>query len=194
MLRSFAQMHFEMVGFHVTLQRTKSIADWRPRLSGRDLWLTSCDTMMTGLWPYGRWKQIQLCWYLLAVRRRPAYSPGSPIISWQTLWPIGNSWMKSEDHSTLTKIFFQRVGQLTYLNAALEESLRVYPPVPAIIPRVVPKEGALIVPENICFFFQVWSLCILISTGFCVWGPLFYLPFRVSFYQSQLVYPREMAG
>lgn len=63
--------------------------------------------------------------------------------------------MKSEDHSTLTKIFFQRVGQLTYLNAALEESLRVYPPVPAIIPRVVPKEGALIVPENICFFFQV---------------------------------------
>ncbi|KAJ5384673.1 hypothetical protein N7517_002584 [Penicillium concentricum] len=50
-------------------------------------------------------------------------------------------------------IDFQRVGHLTYLNAALEESLRVYPPVPAIIPRVVPKEGALIdgqfVPENV---------------------------------------------
>ncbi|CAI7619761.1 unnamed protein product [Penicillium viridicatum] len=47
---------------------------------------------------------------------------------------------------------FQKVGQLTYLNAALEESLRVYPPIPAIIPRVVHKEGALIdgkfVPEN----------------------------------------------
>ncbi|KAJ5185209.1 Cytochrome monooxygenase lcsI [Penicillium cf. griseofulvum] len=50
-------------------------------------------------------------------------------------------------------IDFQRVGQLTYLNAALEESLRIYPPVPAVIPRVVPKEGALIdgqfVPENV---------------------------------------------
>ncbi|KXG47021.1 Cytochrome P450 [Penicillium griseofulvum] len=56
-------------------------------------------------------------------------------------------------------IDFQRVGHLTYLNAALEESLRVYPPVPAVIPRVVPKEGALIdgqfIPENVCPYFQV---------------------------------------
>ncbi|KAJ5960262.1 Cytochrome monooxygenase lcsI [Penicillium vulpinum] len=50
-------------------------------------------------------------------------------------------------------INFQRVSQLTYLNAALEESLRVYPSVPSIIPRVVPKDGAMIdgrfVPENV---------------------------------------------
>lgn len=54
---------------------------------------------------------------------------------------------------------FQKVGQLTYQNAALEESLRVYLPVPAIIPRVVPKEGALVngqlVPEKVCLYFQV---------------------------------------
>lgn len=55
---------------------------------------------------------------------------------------------------TYDEIDFQRVSQLPYLNAALEESLRVYPPVPAIIPRVVPEGGALIdgqfVPEGVC--------------------------------------------
>lgn len=55
------------------------------------------------------------------------------------------------------EIDFQRVSQLPYLNAALEESLRVYPPVPAIIPRVVPEGGALIngqfVPEGVCTSF-----------------------------------------
>ncbi|KAJ5774355.1 Cytochrome monooxygenase lcsI [Penicillium paradoxum] len=51
------------------------------------------------------------------------------------------------------EIDFQRVVQLTYLNAALEESLRVYPPIPAVLPRIVPKGGALIdgqfVAENV---------------------------------------------
>ncbi|CAL5865821.1 uncharacterized protein PFLUO_LOCUS27 [Penicillium psychrofluorescens] len=54
---------------------------------------------------------------------------------------------------SIHEINFQSVSQLTYLVAALEESLRVYPPVPSIIPRVVPKGGALIdgefVPEGI---------------------------------------------
>ncbi|KAJ5276481.1 Cytochrome monooxygenase lcsI [Penicillium chrysogenum] len=58
-----------------------------------------------------------------------------------------------ESFNSYEEIDFQRVGQLTYLNAALEESLRVYPPVPAVTPRIVPKEGALIdgqfVPENV---------------------------------------------
>jgi cytochrome P450 len=55
-------------------------------------------------------------------------------------------------------IDFQTVSQLTYLNATLEESLRVYPPVPAVIPRVVPEGGALIdgefVPENVNSLFH----------------------------------------
>ncbi|CAI7598546.1 unnamed protein product [Penicillium glandicola] len=58
-----------------------------------------------------------------------------------------------ESFKSYEDIDFQRVGQLTYLNAALEESLRLYPPVPGIIPRVVPKGGALIdgkfIPENV---------------------------------------------
>lgn len=45
------------------------------------------------------------------------------------------------------------VSQLTYLNAAFEEALRVYPPAPGIIPRVVPKGGAAIdgefIPEGV---------------------------------------------
>jgi cytochrome P450 len=46
-----------------------------------------------------------------------------------------------------------RVSRLTYLNAALEEALRVYPPAPGITPRVVPKGGAAIdgefIPEGV---------------------------------------------
>jgi len=37
-----------------------------------------------------------------------------------------------------------RVNRLPYLFAVLEESLRVYPPVPVSLPRVVPPEGASI--------------------------------------------------
>ncbi|OQD71444.1 hypothetical protein PENPOL_c001G09095 [Penicillium polonicum] len=76
---------------------------------------------------------------------------------------------------------FQKVGQLTYQNAALEESLRVYLPVPAIIPRVVPKEGALVngqlVPEKV--------LCLV---------PTILPTIPNLFYQSRLVYLREMTG
>ncbi|KAJ6017178.1 Cytochrome monooxygenase lcsI [Penicillium sp. IBT 35674x] len=50
-------------------------------------------------------------------------------------------------------INFLGVSQMTYLNAALEEALRVYPPVPAVIPRVVPKGGSVIdgtfIPEGV---------------------------------------------
>jgi cytochrome P450 len=63
-----------------------------------------------------------------------------------------------ESFNSYEEIDFQRVGQLTYLNAAFEESLQVYPPIPAVTPRIVPKEGALIdgqfVPENVCLYFQ----------------------------------------
>ncbi|KAJ5248736.1 Cytochrome monooxygenase lcsI [Penicillium chermesinum] len=50
-------------------------------------------------------------------------------------------------------ISFQNINSLTYLLATLEESLRMYPPVPGLLPRVVPKGGALIngqfVPEGV---------------------------------------------
>jgi cytochrome P450 len=52
-----------------------------------------------------------------------------------------------------TDITFQSVANLQYLHAVLEESLRLYPPVPAILPRTVPEGGAFIngdfVPEGV---------------------------------------------
>ena len=53
----------------------------------------------------------------------------------------------------------QSVSQLTYLNAALEETLRVFPPVPGATPRIVPKGGAGIdgefVPEDVSILFPL---------------------------------------
>lgn len=45
------------------------------------------------------------------------------------------------------------IATLPYLNAVLEESMRIYPPVPAMLPRLVPEGGAMIngqyVPEGV---------------------------------------------
>lgn len=51
-------------------------------------------------------------------------------------------------------IGFLSVAKLQYLNASLEESLRMYPPVPGVLPRKVPQGGAVIdgqfVPGGVC--------------------------------------------
>ncbi len=45
------------------------------------------------------------------------------------------------------------IAELPYLNAVLTESLRIYPPIPAMLPRIVPEGGAMInddyVPEGV---------------------------------------------
>lgn len=55
----------------------------------------------------------------------------------------------SEQEITMTS-----VNQLTYMLACLNESLRVYPPVPTGLPRVAPSEGRTVlgkyVPGNVC--------------------------------------------
>lgn len=43
------------------------------------------------------------------------------------------------------EIDINSVGRLTYMMACLNETLRMYPPVPAGLPRVVPKSGRRIV-------------------------------------------------
>ncbi|KAI9665460.1 MAG: hypothetical protein M1831_001602 [Alyxoria varia] len=48
---------------------------------------------------------------------------------------IRDKFSKEED------ITFVSTGELTYLAAVLEEGLRIYPPVPVVLPRVVPEGG-----------------------------------------------------
>lgn len=45
---------------------------------------------------------------------------------------------------TQDDITLERLAQLRYLNASVEEGLRMYPPVPVGLPRVTPPEGAVI--------------------------------------------------
>ena len=60
---------------------------------------------------------------------------------------IRGSFRSPEDITLLS------TAKLPYLHAVLEESLRLYPPIPAITPRLVPKGGAVVdgefVPEGV---------------------------------------------
>ncbi|KAF2676351.1 benzoate 4-monooxygenase cytochrome P450 [Lentithecium fluviatile CBS 122367] len=44
--------------------------------------------------------------------------------------------------STLDDLHMNELSKLTYLNACLEEGLRMYPPVPVGLPRTTPRDGA----------------------------------------------------
>lgn len=65
--------------------------------------------------------------------------------------------LRKEIRETFTKeedITFVSTNTLTYTLAVLEEGLRIYPPVPVVLPRVVPPGGEVIdgkfVPEKVC--------------------------------------------
>ncbi|KAL2266734.1 hypothetical protein VTJ83DRAFT_6086 [Remersonia thermophila] len=64
---------------------------------------------------------------------------------------------RSED-----EIDFTSVSTLPYMLACLDEALRMYPPVPTGLPRVVPKGGATIagtyVPENTVVAVHQWAM------------------------------------
>ncbi|MCJ1462457.1 hypothetical protein MMC07_001059 [Pseudocyphellaria aurata] len=68
---------------------------------------------------------------------------------------------KTADEITLRSV--STTGRLPYLEAVLQESLRCYPPVPAVLPRITGPEGALIdgawVPGNISVGVHQWSAC-----------------------------------
>ena len=44
-------------------------------------------------------------------------------------------------------ITFETLARLEYLQAVLQEGLRIYPPVPILMPRLIPKEGTTICNE-----------------------------------------------
>ncbi|KAI3553090.1 cytochrome P450 [Colletotrichum abscissum] len=61
-----------------------------------------------------------------------------------------------------SEIDFTSVSNLPYLLACLEEALRLYPPVPIGLPRIVPKGGATIadhyVPEDTTVSVYQWAM------------------------------------
>jgi cytochrome P450 len=59
----------------------------------------------------------------------------------------------SEDEITMTS-----VSKLSYMLACLDEAMRVYPPIPSVLPRIVPKGGTTIVD---CFVAENVSVRIL---------------------------------
>jgi cytochrome P450 len=52
---------------------------------------------------------------------------------------------------------FRAVEELKYMNAVVEESLRIYPPLVTNLLRLVPQGGALVnghfIPEDVCTRF-----------------------------------------
>jgi hypothetical protein len=61
--------------------------------------------------------------------------------------------LKSKDDFTLNNF-----AHLPYLNACLEESMRIYPPVAGYLPRTAPKEGCLVaghwVPPGVSIYLE----------------------------------------
>ncbi|KAJ5126053.1 hypothetical protein N7526_008230 [Penicillium atrosanguineum] len=53
------------------------------------------------------------------------------------------------------------IAKMPYLNAVLAETMRIYPPIPAMLPRIVPEGGAFIdgeyVPEGVSVSISLYS-------------------------------------
>ena len=73
-----------------------------------------------------------------------------------TLTEEVRSTFESEDEIDITS-----VGRLTYMLACLNEALRMYPPVPIGLPRIVPKGGASVadryVPQDTTVAIFQWA-------------------------------------
>ncbi|KAJ5583602.1 hypothetical protein N7535_002222 [Penicillium sp. DV-2018c] len=68
---------------------------------------------------------------------------------------IRNAFTKASD------IKLSALVDLPYLNAVLTETMRIYPPIPSMLPRVVPEGGAMIndryVPEKVSVSISLYS-------------------------------------
>lgn len=61
------------------------------------------------------------------------------------------------------EISLTTVGELKYLSAVIEEALRMFPPVPVSLPRIVPRPGEVIdgrfVPAGVSCFYHHYFSC-----------------------------------
>ncbi|CAL8574905.1 hypothetical protein XPA_000851 [Xanthoria parietina] len=66
---------------------------------------------------------------------------------------------QNQDEITLRSV--SKTGLLPYMEAVIQESFRMYPPVPAILPRITGSGGAIIdgnfVPKNVSVGVHQWS-------------------------------------
>lgn len=62
---------------------------------------------------------------------------------------------------------FRAVEELKYMNAVIEESLRIYPPFVTSLSRLVPQGGAAVdghfLPEDVCIYFSLYYVTIVPS-------------------------------
>ena len=66
------------------------------------------------------------------------------------------------------------LGSLPYMNACIEEGLRIFPPVPISLLRTVPKEGSMIdgymVPGGVSNFVYADGRCVGADVNRLLWG------------------------
>jgi cytochrome P450 len=78
-------------------------------------------------------------------------------------YPEINAKLKKEIRSAFKSpadINLQSCSELQYLNACLEETLRIYPPIKIGFPRITPAQGAVLdgqfVPGEVCFSLRAF--------------------------------------
>lgn len=88
------------------------------------------------------------------------------VLSGVTYLLLDNPDKLAQLHTELRKAFnsdnditLAKVSRLDYMLACLEETMRLYPPVPIGLPRIVPKGGRIVggvyLPEGVCFLFPL---------------------------------------
>lgn len=74
----------------------------------------------------------------------------------------------------VSDIKLSSIAELSYLNAVLTETLRIYPPIPAMLPRIVPEGGAIINGQYVPSGVSAW-----LTMRLCLWCALRVLQHRV---------------
>lgn len=94
-------------------------------------------------------------------------------------------------------ISLSSIANLPYLNAVLEESLRIYPPIPTMLPRLVPEGGAVIngdfVPGGVSIAPHIPQTDRLTTPDLSLHIPLVHLPLPHKLHLARLLPPRTLA-